>query len=618
MVLLLELLIDLIYHNNMKVTFNGYSYFDPNNRDKGTYAGTNANYTQYGFDQKKFNELIGNRQYQDAADYAAQFHFDDPATQRQHESDILNLRREGRKLGAIYGRLNQENLEQVEFMDNIFENNGLERIQNNKYAQEFIKYKNSLLSRPNGMDENGNVKYTTDRYLSMTFENDGKKKFLGIDWMAADNDATIGNFYKLYNLSEAQLKSAGVNVINKDGKTTLVFDASNPMANKLIYSMSKFSSDDTSGGYDNTMTGTTNDINTPAIVPGANGNLTSIKNLIGNAESKKVQAFRGIEFAEKNYSSTVGSSLDDGLVALNAQLASGAITDSEYQRRLKTECGYIEEAIKTLGSGNYEMYTNAFNKEATDETLIGINDNDPEGNQRRAQLIAMISTAKSNNLHFNAMVSNGQIGTLVTIDADRLENNKIDGDSSPEDIAKTRRWQVFIPGFLQEQAQAKINSNTFSRAAQEINAMQDYGYGFKCADGSELYADASGNFFKGGQQVSNQDAVREINKTMIIEDATSQLQFQFLNNEGELYDEDGYEKMARLIAIKAANELHPGLSFTGEDGKSLTVDEIFERKGAGPTMADEYAQNTQFDLYRKYQDVFDIYDKIMNGLIYYK
>lgn len=603
----------------MKVTFDNYTYFDPTAEDKNTHAGTDANFSSYGFNANKFNELISKRQYIDAANYAAKFHFNDPEVQRAHENDILNLRREGRKIGAIYGQLNEEDLQQVEFADNIFSNGGLERIQGNSYASQFIQAKNKLFEDIIGMDDNGNIKTRQARYLSMTFENDGKKTALGIDWLAKDNDATIGNFYKLCGFSEAQLKSAGVNVINKDGKTTLIFDGSNSMANSLIYSMSKFALDDTSGGYDNILLGYTDDINTPAVVPGfGNNSLYTIKDIIDNANAKKLSALQGINFGEKDYSSTIGPSLDDSLEELNYQLASGAITDAEYTRRMKLEHSYIEEAIKTFGSGAYEMYTNAYNENEGDETLIGINDNDEKGNQRRNEIMDLISSAKPGQLHYNAMVSNGQVGTLITIDADRAADKDINDDTSVADISKTKRYQVFIPGFLQEQAQAKINSNTTSRAAQEVNSMQDYGYAFQCSDGTELYADSSGKFYRGGQEVSRTDAMREINKTMIIEDATSQLQFQFLNNEGNLYDEEGYENMARLLAIKAANELHPGLKFEDSDGKALTVDDIFERKGAGPTMAEEYAQNTQFDLYRKYQDVFEIYDKIMNGLIYYK
>ena len=141
--------------------------------------------------------------------------------------------------------------------------------------------------------------------------------------------------------------------------------------------------------------------------------------------------------------------------------------------------------------------------------------------------------------------------------------------------------------------------------------MQDYGYGFKTTDGREIYSSIDGRFWCDGQEISKDEATKAINKTMIIEDATNNLKYQFTNKEGTMYDTDGYENMARAIAVKAANELHPEIPF----GDKVTVKDIFDKKGAGPTVADEYASKMQYQLYDKYQDVFDIYDKIMAAII---
>ena len=65
----------------MKVSFGNYSYYNPN--DNSAVPKGNA-INKYKFNNSLFQQLIANRQYQDAADYASQFHFDDPATQRAH------------------------------------------------------------------------------------------------------------------------------------------------------------------------------------------------------------------------------------------------------------------------------------------------------------------------------------------------------------------------------------------------------------------------------------------------------------------------------------------------------------------------------------------------------
>ena len=250
------------------------------------------------------------------------------------------------------------------------------------------------------------------------------------------------------------------------------------------------------------------------------------------------------------------------------------------------------------------MFSNAYNNESTDETLV------PLTNKQRSEIIQSISAANPKSLHFNAMVSNGQIGTLVTIDADEVADTNIT-DNDDRNKVKRRRRQIFIPGFMSEVAQEKINRNTSSRAIQEINSMQDYGYAFKTSDGQEIYSSMDGKFYIDGQEISKDAATKAINKTMIIEDATANLKYQFTNKTGDMYDTEGYKQIARMIAVKAANELNPNVSF----GDNVTVEDIFNKKGSGPTVSDEYASNMQYELYNKHQDVFDIYDKIMAAII---
>ena len=122
----------------MKVSFGNYSYYNPN--DNSAVPKGNA-INKYKFDDRKFNQLIANRQYQDAADYASQFHFNDPATQRAHENDILNLRREGRKIAAVYGRIDDvDKLNKISFLDHVFVDGGLEQISDNPYAKRFAEF----------------------------------------------------------------------------------------------------------------------------------------------------------------------------------------------------------------------------------------------------------------------------------------------------------------------------------------------------------------------------------------------------------------------------------------------------------------------------------------------
>lgn len=591
----------------MKISFGNYSYYDPTNKSVVP-QGDGAN--KYKFNNSLFQQLIANRQYQDAADYAAKYHFDDPTTQRAHENDILNLRREGRKIAAVYGRIDDiDKLNKISFLDNVFVDGGLEQISDNPYAKRFAEFKQHLGST----HKKGVVGYSNEideeaTAISFTFAPE-KQTLFGIDWLSKDNTKrSVESFYANSGLNEAQLKSAGVEVIHKDGFTTIKFDKSNALANKIIYNaLPGTRKGDLGGGSDYNI-----------ILKGYNsdgkeiGDISSwrsqswneMRNIISDSEDAKTSAFQALDMAKKDYSSTVGPALDDNLEQLNQLFATGQITQQEYNQQRKIVGSILDQAIRSLGSGNYEMFSNAYNDEATDETLISLD------NEQRSEIIQSISAANPKNLHFNAMISNGQIGTLVTIDADEISEKEISDDDDRNKV-KRRRRQVFIPGFMSEIAQEKINRNTSSRAIQEINSMQDYGYDFKTTDGKEIYSSMDGRFWCDGQEISKDDAIKAINKTMIVEDATTNLKYQFTNNSGELYDTEGYEQMARAIAVKAANELHPNVSF----GDKVTIEDIFNKKGAGPTVSDEYASTMQYQLYDKYQYVFDIYDKIMAAII---
>lgn len=591
----------------MKISFGNYSYYDPTKKSVVP-QGDGAN--KYKFNNSLFQQLIAHRQYQDAADYASKYHFDDPATQRAHENDILNLRREGRKLSAVYGRIdNVDKLNKISFLDNVFVDGGLDRLSDNPYAKQFGSFKQHLGST----HKKGIIGYTDEidkeaTAVSFTFAPE-KRKLFGIDWLAKDNTTkSIEAFYANSGLNEVALKSAGVEITHKDGSTTIKFDKSNPLANKIIYNaIPSVSGGDIGGNSNNDIvlkgyTADGKEIKDASFLRSQSWN--EMRDMIADADEAKTEAFNALDMTEKDYSSTVGPSLDDNLEQLNQLLATGQITQQDYNQQRKIVGSILDQAIRSLGSGNYEMFSNAYNDEATDETLISL------GSEQRSEMIQSITAADPKSLHFNAMISNGQVGTLVTIDADEVDSKKINDEDTRNQV-KRRRRQIFIPGFMSELAQEKINRNTSSRAVQEINSMQDYGYGFKTTDGQEIYSSMDGRFWRDGQEISKDEAIRAIDKTMIIEDATANLKYQFTNKEGTMYDTDGYENMARAISVKAANELNPEISF----GDKVTIQDIFNKKGAGATVADKYASTMQYQLYDKYQDVFDIYDKLMAAII---
>lgn len=612
----------------MKINFGDYTWFgDLDDKRNITYNAKDP--TQKEFESKQFNDdyfnqLISNRQYEDAANYANQFHFNDPKMQRAHLNDIANLRRNGRILASCYNKIHDtQTLNKVEFFDKVFVNGGLETLENNEYANKFIEAKRKLGSytgsfirirnKKTGEYEYGKPQEATK--LEVTFQ-PKVQKFLGIDWLAKDNDKNIDNFYTQSGLNERALKTQGVEVINKDGRTTLRFDKSNPLANKIIYNLPRRERNgDTpipqiGGNIDVSIVGLDSK-NRRIKNQNMFSNLTQIQDIIDSAKNTKEQYFKQNDLTEKQYSSTVAGNIDDNLAMLQEALKEGSITQQEFNKQYSINCGYIDSVLRNIGSGNYEMYSNKFNEETSDETL------NPVDNEKRNELINAITATNKANVHLSSMISNGKIGTLVELDAAGLtskQQEKLEG-TDDDQLSNGRRIQIFIPGLFQEQAQEKINRNTSSQAIQEANSMQDYDYDYKTQDGKTLTYDGLGGYIYDGEQIDKDNAVKIINKDLIIQDAVNNLQFYYLNKDNKLIDKTNYENKARELAIKACNDIDPGVPLSYTDGTPLTEDEVFAHSKANPD--DVYFGKIQYQVYDKLQNLYDVYNALMDAISYY-
>lgn len=597
----------------MKINFGTYTYYDGKSSDV-IYPGIKGvgMLGHLAFDENKFNQLISNRQYNDAADYAAQFHFNDPETQKAHENDIINLRRNGRVLGAIYGRVQDPtDLAKITFADNVFVDGGLERSGNNDLNTAFENIKSKIGST---VDENGNIVNEAST-LEITFEPKINKLF-GIDLLMPDNDNNIENFYKNSGLNANTLRDNGVQVINKDGRTILRFDKSNPLANKILY----YTPQVLAGiGHPNSPYANLNRkilATKPTRVQGFNSkgeyvnttdDLREYKKFIKDTITTKEKYFEDFDLTYKDYSSSIGPMISDELSSLKAMLNSGQIDDTQYNRQAKAIAPHIFSAINTLGSSNYEMYTNYLNEEPTDETLV------PVENKDRANLANLISSYAPKDIDVSAMVSNGKIGTLITLEGtgNETESDKNDG----------RRIQIFVPGLLQEEAQAKINRNTSTRAVQELNSMIDWGYSYKLRNGSEIGVNNKGQFTKDKEVIDKQSAIQEINKDMIMEESLANLKFQYMNSDSNITDNLKYEEMAKLLAMNTVSDVYGDIklnidynnskvALSDKFGNIYNPDDIFNRK--------INENETQYEVYDRLNEIYAIYNELMNELNFYK
>lgn len=591
----------------MKVKFENYTYWDKNDPNKETYNGVDTQkYDPLRFDTNHFNGLISQRRYMEAADYAAQYVFEGEE-QVKHENDIINLRRNGHILGAIYGRIEQNDpskktLKEVEFYDKVFANGGLESLNDNPYADEFIKYKRRLGSNYHYSDSE--VIDNEATRIAISFAPKKRYGAFGIDFLAIDNPNDITNFYNKINLTKEELQEGGVEVKNVDGKDILEFDKTNKYANIIIASCGSSLWDigknhhipvtiigyDKQGNVIRNHGGLTESSNTHE--------LEAITDLISHAKDKKDEAFKKLNLDNKEYSSAASPWISDELLALREQ----ATSEEEYNKLAKLRAPHIFSAVNSLGSGNYDIYS-SINNEEGDETLMPILDS-----KTKSEIISRITGTAPSKYQIDAMTSNGKVGALITIYEHRANNG---------DILEPR-LQVFIPGLLQEEAQAKLNRNTSIRAIQELNSMIDYGYDYNLDNGSTISISQEGGFKQDGKIISKEQAIQELNKNFILQDLKNNLKYNFINAKGELINPEQYEIIAERSAIGAASDIYQGaLAQTSLDGSTITINN-------NPyNVSDIFNQNIKetdvpFRDWTIIQNIWSIYNSLMDDLTYYK
>lgn len=576
-----------------------------NNKDYTAFV-NNKEDANLRFDNNTFQTYIDNHQYLDAAEYANKFVFKDPTKQRAHESDIANLRREGRKLQAIYSRItNDEDKQAIEFYDAIFNDGAIERLQENNvknqktntYLNDFLEYKKQLGNLP-GKDE--------ATWLEIEFKPETRSLF-GIDvldWLAPDNSNTIEAFYDNMEIDEQELREQGIEIYNKDGNNYIKFRKDHHLANKIIYNIPNkgvidfhdlefdLSSTPLIRGYN-----AQNQLINKNLYHVSDNALYDYQQIIKDAKLIKSQHFKGLNNETKNYSSTIGPALFDDLALLQEKAAKGEINSSEFNRQYNIQFGYINTAIKSLSSAN-QMYASWDGTDKTTESLKMLD------NTTKGDIINYISSTPKQNMHLNSMVVNGKIGTLITIDA--KENSEA---TSLEDATTLPRLQVFVPNFMQEQVQAKINGNAQVKAHQELNSMMDYQYPYKTMSSGTLRFH-EGKYYQDNKIIDKSKALHYLAKDAVQQHLSSQLKYTYLNSSSKIINEEVYERKARELAVSEINKLYPNTYLVNPEGNFYTIGDIFSE-----TIDTDNLTPDQED---KYNDILETYSIIMDALKYYK
>ena len=526
-----------------------------------------------------YNKFIADGDYAGAANYLSRGHFKDPNKQRIVNETIKQLRSEGRKIQGMMERADVDQKAAFSFINSIDSNSNLPGLNNgkdadgnyigatNQYSKAYSDAKRNLASTNEHEAESISVKFGG--------KTDKRYGFLGIDFLAKDKEYKTDAFTEMLHragITKKSLIKSGAKIIVKDGQYYLNISKRNTLFNRVYNALLKTKSDD--GLYRFQVAGID-----------AKGNL--IKNnesrLMLSAKDRGEAIQKGIDISpyktsdiekgdgyyynpsdskmfrnftapsevvndannkiksitstnEKEGTSTVSSMTLNFNSArakdISDYLNAGRINSSQASALINENNNAILNAIMNSDLTQYEVYATDHEDDNGNTTRSKIDDT-----KTRAEIQDRIrAEIRDGKFDVNTQVALGiqgdQTGYVITLPAKHDKDGEVEGTTE----------SIFIPNFLNGEAEKVFNRNTKTRAIKELASMEMYNYGVDIPQDGKLnvynnpdtgaavyqmeYSDGS------TVQISKDEALRNINKMLIIEDGID-------NANSLFYDEDG-------------------------------------------------------------------------------
>ena len=526
-----------------------------------------------------YNKFIADGDYAGAANYLSRGHFKDPNKQRIVNETIKQLRSEGRKIQGMMERADVDQKAAFSFINSIDNNTNLPGLNNgkdadgnyieasNKYSKYYSDAKRNLASTNEHEAESISVKFGG--------KTDKRYGFLGIDFLAKDKEYKTDAFTEMLHragITKKSLINSGAKITIKDGQYYLNISKRNNLFNRVYNALLKTKSDD--GLYRFQVAGID-----------AKGNL--IKNnesrLMLSAKDRGEAIQKGIDISpyktsdiekgdgyyynpsdskmfrnftapsevvndannkiksitstnEKEGTSTVSSMTLNFNSArakdISDYLNAGRINSSQASALINENNNAILNAIMNSDLTQYEVYATDREDASGNTTRSKIDDT-----KTRAEIQDRIrAEIRDGKFDVNTQVALGiqgdQTGYVITLPAKHDKDGEVEGTTE----------SIFIPNFLNGEAEKVFNRNTKTRAIKELASMEMYNYGVDIPQDGKLnvynnpdtgaavyqmeYSDGS------TVQISKDEALRNINKMLIIEDGID-------NANSLFYDEDG-------------------------------------------------------------------------------
>lgn len=520
--------------------------------------------------KKIYNQFISDGDYVGAANYLSRAHFSDPVKQSLVNQAIKKLRTDGRRIQGMMNRADENQRKAFSFLNAVNSNgilpglnngtdaDGNRRASDNVFSKDYAEAKRRLGSQGSKEAESLSIKFGGQTE---------KRRLLGLDWLAKDYEYKTDAFEDMLRrsrLSKDALIKSGAKVKIKDGQYILDISKRNPLFNKVYNALLS------TKGYDNNyrfqvagidakgkLIGVSDtdknwinrrsrtditDTDGYYVNPTGNNNFEMPNNIIAVA-NKAIRPVKGID-NDGSKLSTVSSMILPFNSARRKQ-----ISDALNTGRLNTELAnaLVKENSNAIINGlmnadftQYEMYVT--DEENTDDhtTVRHIVDSSNEKANIQDLVRAAISSGKFDpETQVSLGMQGNQTGYVITIPT-KMDNDTETGNRV-EDIKQNSR-QIFIPDFMNGEAEKLFSQNSQTRAMKELASMEMYNYPVDIPQDGRLnvYNDPSTGKavyqmeYSSGrvQPLTREDALRKVNKMLIVEDGIDLANKQF-------YDEDG-------------------------------------------------------------------------------
>ena len=520
--------------------------------------------------KKIYNQFISDGDYVGAANYLSRAHFSDPVKQSLVNQAIKKLRTDGRRIQGMMSRADENQRKAFSFLNAVNSNgilpglnngtdaDGNKRASDNIFSKDYAEAKRRLGSQGSKEAESLSIKFGGQTE---------KRRLLGLDWLAKDYEYKTDAFEDMLRrsrLSKDALIKSGAKVKIKDGQYILDISKRNHLFNKVYNALLS------TKGYDNNyrfqvagidakgkLIGVSDldknwinrrsrtditDTDGYYINPTGNNNFEMPNNIVAVAN----KAIRPVKDNDINGSklSTVSSMILPFNSARRKQISDALNTgrlNTELANALVKENGNaILNGLMNADFTQYEMYvTDEENPDDHTTVRHSVDTSNEKANIQDLLRAAIASGKFDPETQVSLGMQGNQTGYVITIPT-KMDNDTETGNRV-EDIKQNSR-QIFIPDFMNGEAEKLFSQNSQTRAMKELASMEMYNYPVDIPQDGRLnvYNDPSTGKavyqmeYNSGrvQPLTRDDALRKVNKMLIVEDGIDLANKQF-------YDEDG-------------------------------------------------------------------------------